>query len=156
MQRIDARITGGADVAEPFRISEQKEIPKGALVLIDEAHPGQLKLSDAAYDTRVAGIVSGAGGVQPGISLQQEGALEGGQPVALTGRACALADAAHGPIKPGDLLTTSEMPGHAMKVTDRDPRPRCHPRQSHERPQGRQGVGAGAGDVAVKVKRYKG
>ena len=100
-------------------MSEEK-IPKGAVVIIDEAHPGHLKLSAEAYDTHVAGIVSGAGGVQPGISLQQEGALEGGQPVALTGRAYALADAAYGPIKPGDLLTTSETPGHAMKVTDRE------------------------------------
>jgi hypothetical protein len=29
-----------------------------------------------------------------------------------------LADAANGPIQPGDLLTTSSVPGHAMKVGD--------------------------------------
>jgi hypothetical protein len=29
-----------------------------------------------------------------------------------------LADASNGPIQPGDLLTTSEVEGHAMKVTD--------------------------------------
>jgi hypothetical protein len=28
------------------------------------------------------------------------------------------ADASQGAIKPGDLLTTSAIPGHAMKVTD--------------------------------------
>ena len=28
------------------------------------------------------------------------------------------ADAAYGEIKPGDLLTTSDTPGHAMKVTE--------------------------------------
>ena len=28
------------------------------------------------------------------------------------------ADATHGAIKPGDMLTTSATPGHAMKVTD--------------------------------------
>lgn len=44
--------------------------------------------------------------------------LEGGQNVALSGRVYALATAANGPIKPGDLLTTSEVPGHAMKATD--------------------------------------
>ena len=27
-------------------------------------------------------------------------------------------DTSNGPIKPGDLLTTSDTPGHAMKVTD--------------------------------------
>ena len=30
----------------------------------------------------------------------------------------ALADTSNGPIMPGDLLTTSSVPGHAMKVTD--------------------------------------
>ena len=62
--------------------------------------------------------VSGANGVKPGITLHQEGALEGGQNVALSGRVYVLADASNGPIKPGDLLTTSNLAGHAMKVTN--------------------------------------
>jgi hypothetical protein len=66
----------------------------------------------------VAGIVSGANGINPGISLHQEGALEAGKNVALSGRVYALADATSGPIKPGDLLTTSTIPGHAMKAAD--------------------------------------
>ncbi len=111
-------ITGGGDLAEPFEISESQPIPKGALVIIDEENPGQLKLSQQAYDKRVAGVVSGAGGINPGLTLTQEGVLEGGQNVALSGRVYALATAANGPIKPGDLLTTSEVPGHAMKATD--------------------------------------
>jgi hypothetical protein len=41
-----------------------------------------------------------------------------GENVALTGRVYVLADAAHGTIEPGDLLTTSDTPGHAMKVSD--------------------------------------
>jgi hypothetical protein len=110
-------IRGGADVAEPFPMS-QAEIDKGAVVIIDDAHPGQLKLSERAYDTRVAGIVSGANGVNPGIALHQEGVLEGGQNVALNGRVYVLADATSRPIKPGDLLTTSDRPGHAMKAAD--------------------------------------
>ena len=77
-----------------------------------------MKLSTRAYDTRVAGIVSGGNGINPGIALHQEGALESGQNVALTGRVYAQADAAFGAINPGDLLTTSDTPGHAMKVTD--------------------------------------
>lgn len=111
------QITGGADVAEPFKMSPG-HIAKGSVVVIDEEHPGQLKLSDKSYDQRVAGIVSGANGVNPGISLQQEGVLEGGQNVSLSGRVYVLADATAGSIKPGDLLTTSSTPGHAMKVSD--------------------------------------
>jgi hypothetical protein len=110
-------ITGGCDLAEPFEISED-DIPKGAVVIIDEERPGQLKMSTGEYDKRVAGIISGANGVQPGIVLKQEGTLEGKLNVALTGRVYALADASAGAIRPGDLLTTSSTPGHAMRVAD--------------------------------------
>ncbi len=111
-------ITGGSDLAEPFALSGQDEIPAGALVVIDDEHPGQLKLSDRPYDNRVAGVVSGAGGVDPGLTLSQADKFDGGRNVALTGRVYALADASGGPIRPGDLLTTSSRPGHAMKATD--------------------------------------
>ena len=59
-----------------------------------------------------------ANGIHPGIALQQEGALEGGQNVALSGRVYVRADTSNGAIKPGDLLTTSSSPGRAMKVTN--------------------------------------
>ncbi|MGH7971322.1 MAG: hypothetical protein ACREIC_21605, partial [Limisphaerales bacterium] len=62
--------------------------------------------------------VSGANGIHPGIQMQQQGLLEGGKNVALTGRVYVQADASNGPIKPGDLLTTSGIPGRAMRVTD--------------------------------------
>jgi hypothetical protein len=110
-------IRGGCDLAEPFATTEPG-IEKGSVMVIDPEHPGKLKLSDMAYDTRVAGVVSGANGINPGIALHQEGALEGGQNVALTGRVYVLADASNGAIQPGDLLTTSDSPVHAMKVTD--------------------------------------
>jgi len=69
----------------------------------------------------VAGIVSGANGVQPGLMLQQNGtAAIGHHPVALTGRVWCHADAdAGGAIVPGDLLTSATAPGHAMKAADR-------------------------------------
>src|SRR5262249_43970234 len=88
------------------------------VVVIDEQNAGQLKLSERAYDTRVAGIVSGANGVNPGISLHQDEILDGGKNVALSGRVYVQADASYGAIQPGDLLTTSDIPGHAMKVAD--------------------------------------
>jgi len=110
-------IRGGADVAEPFNLSD-KNISPGSVVVIDEDNPGRLKLSRHAYDRQVAGIISGANGINPGISLHQDGALEGGQNVALTGRVYVQADASSGAIRPGDLLTTSDTPGRAMKVGD--------------------------------------
>jgi hypothetical protein len=110
-------IRGGADVAEPFQMSSQN-IPKGAVVVIDSKNPGHLKLSDSAYDKRVAGIVSGANGINPGIALHQEGVLDGGENVALSGRVYVQAETTHNSIEPGDLLTTSDTPGYAMKVTE--------------------------------------
>jgi hypothetical protein len=112
-------IEGGADLAEPFRItSEAGEVAQGAVVVIDERNPGHLKVSDQRYDPHVAGVVSGANGINPGIQMQQQGLLEGGKNVALTGRVYVRADTSNGAIKPGDLLTTSGQPGRAMKVTD--------------------------------------
>jgi len=110
-------LLGGCDVAEPFEMSSA-EIPKGAVVVIDKANPGQLKRSLEPYDTRVAGVVSGANGINPGLQLKQLGALESGINVALSGRVYVQADASYGAIEPGDLLTTSSTPGHAMRVSD--------------------------------------
>jgi hypothetical protein len=51
--------------------------------------------------------------------MSQPGSIaDGNYPVALTGRVYCWADASDDPIAPGDLLTTSDIPGHAMKVTD--------------------------------------
>ena len=112
-------ITGGADLAEPFPITTATQpVSAGEVVVIDEANPGQLKLTDQPYDTHVAGVISGANGIHPGIQMHQEGALEGGKNVALSGRVYVQADTSNGAIKPGDLLTTSSTPGRAMKVSD--------------------------------------
>lgn len=111
------QITGGSDVAEPFNIA-QPDVRSGSVVVIDQENAGNLKLSERAYDTRVAGIVSGANGINPGLSLRQQGVFDGGQNVALSGRVYVLADASANTITPGDLLTTSDLPGYAMKVTD--------------------------------------
>ena len=112
-------IRGGADLAEPFNFtSGSGDVSEGAVVVIDEQHPGRLKLSNKPYDTHVAGVVSGANGINPGIQMHQQGLIEGGKNVALTGRVYVQADAANGAIAPGDMLTTSSSPGFAMKVTD--------------------------------------
>lgn len=115
----ELELTGGSDVAEPFEISGTDAIPPGALVVIDEDNPGRLKLASSPYDARVAGVVSGAGGIKPGITLSQKGVNAGGQNVAISGRVYCLADAGFGAIKPGDLLTTSPTAGHAMIASDR-------------------------------------
>ena len=62
--------------------------------------------------------MSGANGINSGIILSQPGVNEGGQNVAISGRVYVQADASKEPIEPGDLLTTSDVPGCAMKVID--------------------------------------
>lgn len=109
-------IRGGSDLAEPFPIASALE--EGSVVIIDETNPGHLVASSQPYDRKVAGIVSGAGGVMPGLTLKQEGVMEGTQNIALTGRVYVKATAENGAIRPGDRLTTSSLPGHAMKATD--------------------------------------
>ena len=119
------QITGGADLSEQFEVTESSNpvspeaIPPGMLVSIDAQNPGKLVISSQAYDRKVAGIISGAGGIATGMLMGQNGsAADGSTPVALAGRVYCWADASQDTIEPGDLLTTSDTPGHAMKVTD--------------------------------------
>ena len=116
------QITGGSDLSEQFDIRSLKEdlMPSpGMVVSIDPKKPGDLVISQEPYDKRVAGIISGAGGVKPGMLMgQKDSEAIGANPVALTGRVYCWADASNGSIEPGDLLTTSQSPGHAMKVLD--------------------------------------
>jgi hypothetical protein len=115
-------ITGGADFSEPFDVRDAAGgiAPQpGFLVSLDPANPGRLQVSSEAYDKKVAGVISGAGGVRPGLIMGQQGtAADGSRPVALTGRVYCWADAGFGSIEPGDLLTTCDTAGHAMKAAD--------------------------------------
>ena len=115
-------INGGSDIAEPYDVApagDAQPIP-GMVVSIDPAQVGKLRVSARAYDRTVAGIISGANGINPGLTLGQKGTVADGEmPVANVGRVWCYVDAdAGGPVAPGDLLTTSATPGHAMKVTD--------------------------------------
>lgn len=111
-------ITGGSDLAEQFDISGENPEP-GTVVCIDPLNPGALVINNKAYDRTVAGIISGAGGLNTGMKMGQLGSVaDGSHPVALTGRVYVKADSSNGAILPGDLLTTSTLAGHAMKVTE--------------------------------------
>jgi hypothetical protein len=106
----------GADIAEKFPVSDSVE--PGMVVEIDSDNPGQLHLAHGAYNRRVAGVVSGANGLSAGAILGNLPGHEDAPPIALSGRVWVYCDASNGAIQPGDLLTTSDTPGHAMKVTD--------------------------------------
>jgi hypothetical protein len=106
-------------LAGSFEIAGGEAIKPGMVVAIDSASAGRLRLTDKAYDRAVAGIVSGANGINPGLLTNSKNATAGGSlPIALNGSVYCWADASNGPINPGDLLTSSNTPGHAMRVTD--------------------------------------
>jgi hypothetical protein len=112
-------ITSGSDLSEQFSVNGDASPEPGMVVCIDPANPGDLVVSTRAYDRTVAGIISGAGGVNTGMLMGQRGSIaDGAHAVALTGRVYVMCDAANGAVVPGDLLTTADVPGHAMKVTD--------------------------------------
>ncbi|MBI5764249.1 MAG: hypothetical protein HZA51_12070 [Planctomycetes bacterium] len=127
--KVSARVyfTGecNMDIAESFDLSNRDAIQPGMVLVMDVKRPGQLTLSTKSYDKKVAGIVSGAGGLKPGVVLGGRGTDPTGEtpvpqdlPIALSGRVYCFIDATLHPVEIGDLLTTSDTPGHAMKVTD--------------------------------------
>jgi hypothetical protein len=115
-------IEGGADLAESYDVSpagDVKPMP-GMVVSIDPDRVGKLRIASGTYDRTVAGIISGADGIAPGLVLGQKGTVADGEhPIANAGRVWCYVDAdAGGAVSAGDLLTTSSTPGHAMKVSD--------------------------------------
>jgi hypothetical protein len=95
------------DVAE--WVPSVQKLQAGTVVVLDTAKSNHVLASAAAYDTKVAGVVSET----PGIILGVGG--EGKLKVATTGRVKVRADATRGAIHVGDLLVTSGVEGLAMK-----------------------------------------
>lgn len=109
-------ITGGSDLAEHFELAENAK--PGLVVAIDPRRPGKLALARGIYNRRVAGVISGANNLSAGMVLPDAAGATNSMPVALSGRVWVYCDASRHPIQPGNLLTTSHIPGHAMKVTN--------------------------------------
>lgn len=116
--RVQVLEITGADLAEKFPASEALE--PGMVVAIDREHPGKLCMSRGGYNRCVAGVVSGANGFSVGAVLGNLPGHADAPVIALSGRVYVRCDASSGAIEPGDLLTTSDLPGHAMKASDRN------------------------------------
>jgi hypothetical protein len=119
MDGVGGFVSVNGDLAEAFP-TDRTAVPAGSVMAIDPLKPGALRVSDMAYDRRVAGVASGAKDYRPGMTLRALAKIENKVPVTLSGTVYCLATNANGAIKAGDLLTTSNVPGHAMKVTDFD------------------------------------
>lgn len=116
----DLELIGG-DVAEQFDLALQgddaAEVGPGAVVVFDGE--GALAPCKQVYDTRVAGVVSGAGDRVPALVLDRRERVKGAG-IAVVGKVWCRADASSRAIEVGDLLTTSSTPGHAMPAADRE------------------------------------
>lgn len=117
----------GYDIAELFDAND--EVGPGDVLSIDEN--GKLKKCDKPNDTTVAGIVSDAPAIIfEGSSLQVapkpfEFKKGNKPPLAIAGRVFTNVTTENGPIKPGDLLTTSSTPGYAMKAVPKEGESAC-------------------------------
>jgi hypothetical protein len=102
----------GADYAEALTTNDA-DVAAGMVVVLGD--DGEVHPCDQDYDARVAGIVSGAGGVKPAIVLDRH---DDSAHVALIGKVWCFADAALAAIRPGDLLTSSSTVGHCRRVDE--------------------------------------
>jgi hypothetical protein len=105
-----------ADCAEYFDVVDVAAAEPGTVMVLGDT--GRLVACQSEYDTRVVGVVSGAGDLRPGVILNKRPSAEGGVPIALLGQVYCKVTTSNGPIEIGDLLTASSTPGHAMKASD--------------------------------------
>jgi hypothetical protein len=107
--RYSGNLTGyGADVAELVFVDGVVEAGDVVIITGEE----RVSKSSVPYDARVAGIVS----TDPSHLLSAD---RGDIPLALAGRVPVKVSAENGPIRYGDLLTTSSTPGYAMRCVSR-------------------------------------
>jgi hypothetical protein len=109
-------ILRNADCAEEFCVAEAADAAAGTVMVLDGE--GLLQPSRSAYDKRVVGVVSGAGQYRPGILLDKQPEAANREPIALMGKVFCQVTAEAASIEAGDLLTTSDLPGYAMKASD--------------------------------------
>ena len=111
-------LLSNGDCAEEFEAAGNDNIEPGELIVLETG--GRVRRSTKAYDRKVAGVVSGAGNFRPAIILDRRETSGRRVPVALMGKVYCRVDATSNPVEVGDMLTSSDNPGHAMKATDPD------------------------------------
>jgi hypothetical protein len=89
----------------------------GRAALVSTSRPGEVTRCTYPYDTAVIGVYS----TRPGVLGADKGGVTEVRPndipVAIVGIVRVKVSAENGAIRPGDLLTTSATPGHAMRAS---------------------------------------
>jgi hypothetical protein len=100
----------GADIAEYINVSEPVE--PADVVELDPNNPKHYRKTRIPYSPTIAGVIS----TKPGLLMNTYN-KDVRQPLALIGRVLVKASAENGPIRPGELLTSSAIPGYAMRCS---------------------------------------
>jgi hypothetical protein len=108
----------GADLAEVY-YSKESDLTPGTVLQYDSSILSGVKKSQNPYEQNVIGVVTTKPGLVMGDFTQPEGTIP--VLVALTGRIPVKVSTENGPILPGDYLTSSSIPGVAMKATKLGP-----------------------------------
>jgi hypothetical protein len=105
------------DFAEPFEIVEREGVVPGTVMTMKADGAGTQPAKEA-YDRKVVGVVSEAGGLSPGMVLGSRADGSNDLPVAIAGQVYVRVNLEGGDIAVGDLLVSSGKPGVAMKASD--------------------------------------
>lgn len=107
----EASGTGYAEITCP---DDELSILTGADEEGEEARFTAMAPYNKNTKLRVAGVISSAETASMVMGFREDGSQD--RPLALRGRVLCKVDAGYGEIKPGDLLTSSPTPGHAMRA----------------------------------------
>lgn len=116
--RPNGSFVAGSDFAEALPAKGGKaSYEPGDVLVLSADQPGAVEKAYRPYDVNVAGIYSTRPAVL-GADKDGETRVDPDDiPVAVVGIVPTKVTTENGPIQPGDLLTTSSTPGHAMKAS---------------------------------------
>ena len=103
----------GTDLAEVYYAEPNTPLAAGDLVSADPSLPAGVQQSSVPYDNTLLGVIS----TQPGSVLGAGPGTGVPELVALTGRVPVMVTNDNGDIHAGDYLTSSDLPGVAMRST---------------------------------------
>lgn len=95
------------DVAE--WVPSTTDLLPGTVVVLNTDKDNEVMASEHPYDTAVAGVVSAQPGLVLGVGSDTK------EQIATSGRVLVRVDARNAPVRIGDLLVTSDLPGTAMR-----------------------------------------
>jgi hypothetical protein len=101
----------GADIAEAYLATDKEKLIPGTLLALDEAGGVKVRETRTRYDKNLIGVITTSPDRVMGVSTEETVS------VALTGRVPVAVNLEGGPILTGDYLTSSSIPGQAMKAT---------------------------------------